>query len=52
MSNSTREVTIPHNPYNFGGTLLYPMDKVGCLIGKGPSAFPVIVNHHAALLSI
>ncbi len=52
MANSTREVTILHNPYNFGGTLLCPTDKVGCLIGKGPSAFPVIVNHQAALHSI
>jgi hypothetical protein len=36
MANSTREVTILHNPYNFGGTLLCPTDKVGCLIRKGP----------------
>jgi hypothetical protein len=52
MANSTREVTILHNPYNFSGTLLCPMDKVGCLVGKGPSAFPAIVNHQAALCSI
>jgi hypothetical protein len=47
MANSTKEVTILHNSYNFGGTLLCPMDKVGCLIGKGPSAFPIIVNHQS-----
>jgi hypothetical protein len=52
MANSKREVTILHNPCNFGGTLLHPMDKVGCFIRKGPSAFPVIVNHQAALCSI
>jgi hypothetical protein len=50
MANSTREVTILHNPYNFGGTLLCPTDKIGCLIGKEPSAFPIILNHQAALL--
>jgi hypothetical protein len=52
MANITREVTSLHNPYNFGGTLLCPTDKVGCLVGKGPSAFPLIVNHQAALCSI
>jgi hypothetical protein len=52
MANSMREITILHNPYNFGGTLLCPTDKVGCLVRKGPSAFPVIVNHQAALCSI
>ncbi len=52
MANSTREVTILHNPYNFVRTLLCPTDKVGCLVGKGPSVFPVIVNHQAALCSI
>ncbi len=51
-ANSTREVTILHKPYNFGGTLLCPTDKAGCLVGKGPSAFPVIINHQAALCSI
>ncbi len=40
------------NPYNFGRTLFCPMDKVGCLVRKGPSSFPVIVNHQAALCSI
>ncbi len=52
MANSKREVTILHNPYNFSGTLLHPTDKVGCLVGKGPSALPCIVNHQAALCSI
>jgi hypothetical protein len=52
MANSTREVTILYNPYNFGRTLLYPMDKVGCLVWKRPSAFPIIINHQAALRSI
>jgi hypothetical protein len=52
ISNSTREVTILHNPYNFGETLLCPTDKVGCLVRNGPSASPIIVNHQAALCSI
>jgi hypothetical protein len=52
VANSTREVTILHNPYNFGRTLLCPTDKVGCLVGKGPSAFLVIVNNQASLCSI
>ncbi len=52
MANSTRDVTILHNPYNFCVTLLCPTDKVGCLVGKEPSALPVIVNHQAALHSI
>jgi hypothetical protein len=52
MVNSTREVTILHNPYSFGRTLLHPMDKVGCLVGKGPSAFLIIVDHQAALCFI
>jgi hypothetical protein len=52
IANSTREVTILQNPYNFGRTLICPTDKVGCLVGKGPSAFPIIVNHQAALHSI
>jgi hypothetical protein len=52
MANSTREVTILHNPYNFGRILLYPTDKVGCLVGIGHLAFPIIVNHQAALCFI
>ena len=52
MANSTREVTILHNDHNLGGTLLCLTDKVGCLVRKGPSAIPVIVNHQAALRSI
>ena len=49
MANSTRGVTILHDPHNFGGTLFCPTDKVGCLVGKGPSGLSVIVNHQAAL---
>jgi hypothetical protein len=52
MANSTREVTILHNPYNFVRTLLHPTDKVGCLVRKGPSVFPVIINHQGALCLI
>ncbi len=52
MANSTRKVTILHNPYSYGGALLCPTDMVGCLVGKGPSVFPIMVNHQAALCSI
>jgi hypothetical protein len=52
VSSSTKEITILHNPHNFGGTLLRPMNKVGCLVGTGPVSIPVIVDHGAALLSI
>jgi hypothetical protein len=48
-TNKQKEVSNPHHPHNFGGTLLRPTNKVGCLIGIGPSAFPVIVDHIAAL---
>ena len=45
VANISKEVTIIHHPHNFGGTLLLPTDKVGCLVGKGPNATPVILNH-------
>jgi hypothetical protein len=50
-ANEKKEVSILHHPHNFGGTLLRPTNKVGCLIGFGPSAIPVIVDHIAALRS-
>jgi hypothetical protein len=43
--------SILHHPHIFGGTLLRPTNKVGCLVGIGPSAVPVIVDHIAALRS-
>jgi hypothetical protein len=52
MANSTREITILHNLHNFGGTLFRPTNKVGCLVGTGPTSVPVIVDHQAALHSI
>ena len=52
VASSTRGITVPHNPHNFGGTLLRPTNKVGCLVGTGPVSIPVIVDHGAALLSI
>jgi hypothetical protein len=48
-ANKKKEVSILHQPHNFGGTLLRPTNKVGCLTGIGPSAVPVIVDHIAAL---
>jgi len=52
VANSTRGITVLHNPHNSSGTLLRPTNKVGCLVGTGPVSIPVIVNHGAALLSI
>jgi hypothetical protein len=50
-ANEKKGVSILHHPHNFGGTLLRPTNKVGCLVGIGPSAVPVIVDHIAALRS-
>ena len=52
VATSTRAITVLHNPHNFGGTLLRPTNKVGCLIGTGPVSIPIIVDHGAALHSI
>jgi hypothetical protein len=51
-ANDKKEVSILHHPHNFGGTLLRPTNKVGCLVGIGPSAVPIIVDHNGALRSI
>jgi hypothetical protein len=45
-------IKILHNLNNLGGTLLCPMNKVGCLIGTDPTAIPIIVDHQASLCSI
>jgi hypothetical protein len=50
--NSTRKITILHNLHNFGGTLLHPMNKVGCLVQMGPTAVPIIVDHQTSLFSV
>ena len=50
--NSAREITILHNPHNFGRSLLCPTNKVACLVGTDPTSIPVIVDHQTALLSI
>ncbi len=52
VANSMKEITILHNLHNFGGTLFRSTNKVGCLIGTGPTSIPVIVVHQAALHSI
>jgi hypothetical protein len=49
-ANLRKEIIFLHNPTNFGGTLLRSNEKVGCLIGIGPKAIPVIVEHQAAPL--
>jgi hypothetical protein len=51
-NNKQKEVSILHHPHNIGGTLLCPTNKVGCLIGIGPSSVPVILDHNKALRSI
>ena len=52
MANSLKELTIIHQPHNFGGTLLYPTNKVGCLVWSGPNATPIVLNHQSALQSV
>ena len=49
VANNSKEVQIIHHPHNFGGTLLRPTHKVGCLVGMGPNAIPVILSHQSAL---
>jgi hypothetical protein len=44
-----KEIIILHNPNSFGGNLLHPTNKVGCLVKMGPTAIPVIVDHRAAI---
>jgi hypothetical protein len=51
-ANNKKEIAILHHPHNFGGTLLRPSNKVGCLVGVGPSAVPVVLDHKGALCSI
>ena len=48
-ANNRQEIVLLHNPNNFGGTLLCPTDKVGCLLGVGHNATPVIIDATAAL---
>jgi hypothetical protein len=50
--NNKKEIAILHHPHNFGGTLLHPSNKVGCLVRVGPSAVPVMLDHKGALCSI
>jgi len=52
VATSTRAITVLHKSHNFGGTLLCPTNKVGCLIGTGIVSIPVIVDHGAAPHSI
>jgi hypothetical protein len=51
-ANDKTEVSILHHPHNFDSTLLCPTNKVGCLVGIGSSAVPVIMDHNGALRSI
>jgi hypothetical protein len=48
-ANNRQEIVLLHNPKNFGGTLLRPTDKIGCLLGVGHNAMPVIIDETAAL---
>ncbi len=49
IANNSKEVSIIHHPLNFGGTLFRPTHKVGCLIGMGPNATLVVLDHRSAL---
>jgi hypothetical protein len=51
-ANEKKGITILHHTHNFGGTLLSPSNKVGCLIGVGSSAVPVVLDHDGALCPI
>jgi hypothetical protein len=51
-ANNKKEIAILHHPHNFGGTLLCLSNKVGCLIGVGPSTILVVLDHKGALCSI
>jgi hypothetical protein len=51
-ANNKKGIAILHHPHNFGGTLLRPSNKVGCLVGVGPSAVPIMLDHDGALSSI
>jgi hypothetical protein len=51
-ANKKKGITILHHPHNSGGTLLRPSNKVGCLVGVGSSAVPVMLDHDGALCPI
>ncbi len=51
-ANNKKGITILHHSYNFGGTLIRPSNKVGCLVGVGSSAVPVVLDHDKALRPI
>jgi hypothetical protein len=51
-ANDEKGISILHHPHNFGGTLLCPSNKVGCLVGVGSSAVPVVIDHDGALCPI
>ena len=48
IANNSKKVSIIHHPHNFGGTLLRPTHKVGCLVGMGPNATLVVLDHRSA----
>ncbi len=51
LKEPQKEILSIHNPTNFDGSLLRPTNKVGCLVGIGFKAIPVIFEHQAALFS-
>jgi hypothetical protein len=52
VANNKKGISILHHPHNFGGTLLRPSNKVGCLVGVGSSAVPVVMDHDGAICPI
>ena len=52
VANDKKGISILHHPHNFGGTLLRPSNKVGCLVGVGSSAVPVVIDHDGAICPI
>ena len=49
VANHKKEIVLLHNPNNFGGTLLRPTHKIGCLLGVGHNATPVILDATVAI---
>ena len=48
-ANHKKEIALLHKPKNFSGTLLRPTNKIGCLLGIGHNAMPIIIDATTAL---
>jgi hypothetical protein len=48
-ANLKKEIALLHSPKKSSGTLLCPTNKIGCLLGIGHNAMPIIIDATAAL---